>query len=66
MACNKSIGQLENGYLDTDQDMRMASFDGDEKALKKVMKVHKDYERAILYQNTPNYFKKINKKRKKK
>ena len=66
MACNNSIRKLENGYIDTDHDMRKASFDGDEKTLKKIMKVHKDYERAILYQNTPKYFKKINKKSKKK
>ncbi|MDE6473486.1 MAG: hypothetical protein K2L70_00095 [Clostridia bacterium] len=66
MARKCSVRDLENGYLDTDYDMRMASYEGNVKALKKAMKVHKDYERAILYQNTPNYFKKINKKRKKK
>ncbi|MCM1295575.1 MAG: hypothetical protein NC311_08530 [Muribaculaceae bacterium] len=58
MARKYSVRQLESGYLDTDHDMRMASYEGDVKALRRTMKVHSNYERAILYKNTPKYNKK--------
>ncbi len=60
MARKYSVRQLENGYLDTDHELRMASYEGNVKALKKVMKEHGDYEYALLYKNTPKYNKKYN------
>lgn len=58
MAKNYSVSELNKGYKDSESALRMASFSGDEKMLKKAMKVHGEYEYALLYKNTPKYYKK--------
>lgn len=60
LARNCSVRELENGYHDSESALRMASYRGDQKALKQAMKIHGNYEYALLYKNTPEY----NKRRK--
>ena len=60
LARNCSVRELENGYHDSESALRMASYSGDQKALKRAMKIHGNYEYALLYKNTPEY----NKRRK--
>jgi len=55
LARNCSARELENGYHDSESALRMASYRGDQKALKQAMKVHGNYEYALLYKNTPEY-----------
>lgn len=55
LARNCSIDELENGYRASESALRMASYSGNEKQLKKVMKQHGNYEYALLYKNTPQY-----------
>ena len=60
MARNNSLEDLQNGYKNSECALRVASYKGDKKALKEAMKVHGDFEYAMLYRNTPEF----NKKRK--
>jgi hypothetical protein len=60
LARNCSFKELENGYRDSESALRMAAYKGDQKMLKQAMKVHGNYEYALLYKNTPEY----NKRRK--
>lgn len=60
MARNNSLEDLQKGYKCSESALRMASYKGDKKALKEAMKVHGDFEYAMLYRNTPEF----NKKRK--
>ncbi len=55
LARNCSITELENGYHASESALRLASYKGDEKELKKAMKQHGNYEYALLYKNTPQF-----------
>ena len=44
LARNCSVRELENGYHDSESALRMASYSGDQKALKQAMKIHGNYE----------------------
>lgn len=46
------------GYKDSESALRYASYSGNQKELKKAMKVYGDFEYALLYKNTPEYNKK--------
>ena len=58
MAKHCSMQELQAGYRNSESALRMASYKGDTKALKQAMKVHGNYEYAMLYKNTPEYHKK--------
>lgn len=58
MARNNSLEDLQKGYKYSESALRMASYNGDKKALKEAMKVHGDFEYAMLYRNTPEFNKK--------
>ena len=60
LARKYSVGELKSGCSDSESALRMASYSGDKKALKRAMKVHGNFEYALLYKNTPEY----NKRRK--
>ncbi len=45
-----------------EDNLKKASLTGDEKWLKKAMKQHGDFEYAMLYQNTPEFKKKLDKR----
>lgn len=60
LAMLKSEGSLYNSYKRSEHDLKCASTLGNEKFLKQVMKKHRDYEYAMLYQNTPQFQKKMN------
>lgn len=48
---------LEYGYDKSQNNLRKASLSGDKKLLKEEMKKHGNYEKALLYMNTPEYYK---------
>ena len=58
LAHSKSFKELQEGYHYSECALRSASYKGDQKVLKKAMKIHGDYEYAMLYKNTPEYNKK--------
>ena len=58
LALTCSSEKLEKSYKKSEHDLRCASTLGNDRLLKQEMKKHKDYEYAILYQNTPQFRKK--------
>ncbi|MBQ4558660.1 MAG: hypothetical protein IJA61_04730 [Clostridia bacterium] len=55
MARNNSMEDLQKGYKSSEYALRVASYKGDKKALKEAMKVHGNFEYAMLYRNTPEF-----------
>lgn len=53
-----STQDLMQGYKASESALRMASYSGNTKELKKAMKLHGYYEYAILYKNTPEFYRK--------
>ncbi len=62
MASNCSFYDLQRGYQNADIALERASYSGNQKALKKAMEEHRQFEYALLYRNTPE-FKRKHKKR---
>ena len=60
LSCDKQ--SLERAYYCSEDNLKKASLTGDEKWLKKAMKQHGDFEYAMLYQNTPEFKKKLDKR----
>lgn len=58
LATRCSTNELMKGYKDSESALRYASYSGNQKELKKAMKVYGDFEYALLYKNTPEYNKK--------
>ncbi len=63
MAFNYTATRLQQEYHGSEIDLKFASQIGTEKFLKESMKRHKDLEYALLYKNTPEYLKKVSKKK---
>lgn len=55
MAKKCSMQELVAGYDNSDFELERASYNGKYKDLKKAMKEHNQYERALLYRNTPKF-----------
>ena len=55
LAKKYTVGELKTGYRDSEIELKLAANDGDKKALKRAMKVHGNFEYALLYTNTPEY-----------
>ena len=47
--------ELKSGYRYSENELKEAAENGDTKALKRAMKVHGNFEYAMLYKNTPQY-----------
>lgn len=47
--------ELKSGYRYSENELKEAAANGDIKALKRAMKVHGNFEYALLYKNTPDY-----------
>ena len=60
LARKYTASELKDGYRYSESELREAAESGDVKALKRAMKVHGNFEYALLYKNTPEY----NKRRK--
>lgn len=60
LARKYSLSELKDGYRYSENELKEAAENGDVKALKRAMKVHGNFEYAMLYKNTPEY----NKRRK--
>ena len=60
LARKYTLSDLKGGYRYSENKLREAAENGDKKALKRAMKVHGNFEYAMLYRNTPEY----NKRRK--
>ena len=57
LAKKYSVSELKDGYRYSENELREAAQTGDTKALKRAMKVNGNFEYALLYKNTPLYFK---------
>ena len=57
-----SLNELNRGYQNADLALERASYNGDQKELKRAMKEHRKYEYALLYRNTPEFKKKYKKR----
>ena len=57
LARNYTVGELKSGYRYSENALREAAQEGDKKALKRAMKVHGNFEYALLYTSTPEYAK---------
>ena len=55
LARKYTAGELQDGYRYSESELREAAQSGDVKALKRAMKVHGNFEYAMLYKNTPDY-----------
>ena len=55
LAKKYSVSELKDGYRYSESELREAAESGDVKALKRAMKVHGNFEYAMLYKNTPDY-----------
>ena len=55
LASKYTVSELKTGYRDSEIELKLAAKDGDKKALKRAMKVHGNFEYALLYTNTPEY-----------
>ena len=55
LARKYTVGELKDGYHYSESELREAAENGDVKALKRAMKVHGNFEYAMLYKNTPDY-----------
>ncbi len=60
LSCDRQ--SLERAYHVSEDNLKKASLTGDEKWLKKAMKQHGEFEYAMLYQNTPEFKKKLDKR----
>lgn len=60
LARKYTVSELKSGYRYSENELKEAAESGDQKALKRAMKVHGNFEYALLYTNTPEY----NKRRK--
>ncbi|WP_251548498.1 hypothetical protein [Pumilibacter intestinalis] len=60
LAKKYSLSELKDGYRYSENELKEAAENGDIKAFKRAMKVHGNFEYAMLYKNTPEY----NKRRK--
>lgn len=63
LAKKYSYSDLANMYIGSEKYLQHCAYKGDKKGLKDTMKLHKNYEYALLYKNTPEY---KNKRRKRK
>ena len=61
LACKSTYSDLKKGYARTERQLVNVAKTGDDKALKKAMSAHHDYEYAMLYRNTPEFKKKCKK-----
>lgn len=57
LARKYTVSELKSGYRYSENELREAAENGDKKALKRAMKVHGNFEYALLYKNTPEYSK---------
>lgn len=57
LARKYTASELKDGYRYSESELREAAESGDVKALKRAMKVHGNFEYALLYKNTPQYSK---------
>ena len=55
LARKYTASELKDGYRYSESELREAAESGDVKALKRAMKVHGNFEYAMLYKNTPEY-----------
>ena len=55
LALKYTASELKDGYRYSESELREAAESGDVKALKRAMKVHGNFEYAMLYKNTPDY-----------
>lgn len=55
LARKYTASELKDGYRYSESELKEAAESGDVKALKRAMKVHGNFEYAMLYKNTPNY-----------
>lgn len=60
ISCDRA--SLEKGYHITEQNLKNVARSGNERHLRKAMKKHGEFEHALLYQNTPEYKNKKNKR----
>ena len=60
LARKYTVSELKDGYRYSESELREVAQSGDKQALKRAMKVHGNFEYALLYKNTPEY----NKRRK--
>lgn len=63
LAQKYSYGDLANMYKGSEKYLQHCAYKGDKKGLEETMKLHKNYEYALLYKNTPEF---RNKRRKRK
>ena len=54
LARKYTASELKDGYRYSESELREAAESGDVKALKRAMKVHGNFEYAMLYKNTPD------------
>ena len=55
LARKYTASELKDGYRYSESELKEAAESGDVKALKRAMKVHGNFEYAMLYKNTPDY-----------
>ena len=55
LARKYTASELKSGYHYSENELKEAAENGDKKALKRAMKVHDNFEYAMLYKNTPEY-----------
>ena len=55
LARKYTASELRDGYRYSENELREAAENGDVKALKRAMKVHGNFEYAMLYKNAPDY-----------
>ena len=55
LARKYTASELKDGYRYSESELREAAESGDVKALKRAMKVHGNFDYAMLYKNTPDY-----------
>lgn len=55
LARKYTASELQSGYRYSENELKEAAENGDKKALKRAMKVHGNFEYAMLYKNTPEY-----------
>lgn len=55
LARKYTVSELQSGYRYSENKLKEAAQSGDVKALKRAMKVHGNFEYAMLYKNTPDY-----------
>ena len=55
LARKYTASELKDGYRYSESELKEAAESGDVKALKRAMKVHGNFEYAMIYKNTPVY-----------